>query len=326
VPPSYPAAPQPPSYQAGYPEQPPSYPPPPGGGYGVPTTYPGGMVGGDALVLPPGAPFAAWFAKVQEIGKRSWKSALIICAIGIAAPRAIAALISGAAGWSAGLSVTSLGTYGSFIGSFILAGFVTLIVSIAACYVAAAGWAAGTWALVQEAQTGQQANLGQAFQYGLKRATGLFPWTVLAAAAFTIASACLFLPGIYVAFGFSMFGFVALFERGKSPISRSFSLTHNSATIGPTLGKVGIAFGAYFVYSIIVGVIFGAITVAISVGAGFNASFGTNVAYGFVQAIAALLSAPAFAVLLIGLLPTYAELRAREAPLSTAQLQQELGA
>jgi hypothetical protein len=335
APPTYPVAPAapqpPPSYQAPG-DQASAYPPPPAhqeppSGHSVPSQYPAAMAGGwsDPLVLPLGAPFGAWFSKVQEIAKRSWKSALIITALGIAVPRALVTLISWTAGWGTGLSITGIGGVASAIGALFLGLLATLVFSIAACYVAAAGWAAGTWALVQEGQTGRPASIPAAFQYGMKRAMALFPWTVLAATAFTIGSFCLWLPGVYLAFGFSMFGFVVLFERGTNPVSRSFSLTHNSATIGPTLGKVGILFGVYLVYTLIVGLIFGAMSLAVGVAMGFSDSFGYNLGRGIIEAIGTLLTAPGLAVLLIGLLPTYAELRARQTPLSTAQLQQELG-
>jgi len=285
------------------------------------------MAGGsaDPLVLPAGSSFGAWFAKVQEVAKRSWKSALIICTLGIAVPSATVSLVSWLGGWGAGWSITSVGSLSAAIGSLFLGLLITLVASIAACYVAAAGWAAGTWALVREA-SGQPAAVGQAFAYGFKRAMALFPWTVLAAIAYTIGSACLFLPGVYFAFGFSLFGFVAIFERGQNPVSRSFGLTHKSDTIGPTLGKIGILFGVYLAYTLVIGLIFGAITVATAFATRGTGSFGYNFGYGLFDAISSLLAAPAFAVLLLGLLPTYAELRARETPLSTEQLQQELGA
>lgn len=300
---------------------PPTPPQPPAGGYSVPPQNIPPVGFSDPLVLAPGSSFGAWFTKVTEIAKRSWKSALIIATLGIAVPRAAVALAGSLGGLGTGLSVANLGGLGSAVGSLILGLLVTLLVGAVGCYIAAAGWAAGTWALVQEAATGRPANVGQAFGYGFTRATALFPWTLLAAVAFTVASACFFVPGIYVAFGFSMFGFAALFERSANPVARSFALTHNSATIGPTLGKVGILFGVYLVYTIIIGAIFGAMALAFALGTG---GFAYNLSYGLIQAVASLLSAPAFAVLLIGLLPTYAELRARQAPLSTAQLQQEL--
>jgi hypothetical protein len=152
----------------------------------------------------------------------------------------------------------------------------------------------------------------------------LFPWAVVAAVAFTIGSACLWLPGVYLAFGFSMFGFAALFERGQSPVSRSFSLTHNSATLGPTLGKIAILLGVSSVYLWIVRGIEGALEIGIIFGT--NRGFGADFANGFIELIGGLFITPVFALLLIGLLPTYAELRARETPMSTGRLQQELGA
>jgi hypothetical protein len=284
------------------------------------------MAGGvDPLVLAPGSSFGAWFNKVQEIAKRSWKSALIIATVGIAAPRALVTLITTVGDWTTTVSVTGLGAL-SFR-HLLVSLFITLILSIAAAYVASAGWAAGVWALVQEAATGRPANVADAFKYGLKRAMSLFPWAIAAGAAVTIGSFCLLLPGLYLAFGFSLFGFVALFERGVSPIGRSFSLTHNSATIGPTLGKVGILFGVYLAYTLVVGLIFGAIGagLGLALSGGFRNAFGFNLGLGLMQTIGTLLSGPALAVLLIGLLPTYAELRSRESSLSTPQLRQELG-
>ena len=45
-------------------------------------------------MLPPGSSYGAWFSTITEVAKRSWKSALIISAIGIAAPLAVLSLIS----------------------------------------------------------------------------------------------------------------------------------------------------------------------------------------------------------------------------------------
>jgi hypothetical protein len=108
-------------------------------------------------------------------------------------------------------------------------------------------------------------------------------------------------------------------------VSRSFSLTHNSATIGQTLGKIGILFGIYLVYSLIVGGIFTVIAAAVGLAMGLTGSTGYHIGFGVINAIGTLLLTPAIALLLIGLLPTYAELRARQSPLRTSQLKQELG-
>jgi hypothetical protein len=275
------------------------------------------------LVLGPGATYGAWFSKVQEVAKRSWKSALIICAIGIAAPYGVSGLVARLGRWGTGYGLLGIGSFFTALGTLLLGFLVALLFSIAGCFVAAAGWSAGTWALVQEAATGRPANIGKAFSYGAKRAMSLFPWTILAAVAFAIASACLWIPGLYIAFGFSMFGFVALFERGQNPVARSFNLTHNSATFGPTLGRIATLLGAASVYLWIVWAIEGALEVAIAFGT--RGTVGYNFGAGIVELIGGILAAPAFAVLLIGLLPTYAELRARESGgMTTARLLADL--
>lgn len=310
--------------------QPPYLPPPPpipAGEYAAPagaSAYPGGYI--DPLVLPPGSPFGAWIAKTQEVAKRSWKSALIITAIGIAAPRALLTLVQSLAevsGWVGGGAITQLRDLGSAFGSILFGLFITLVFAIGASFVAAAGWAAGTWALVQEAATGQAANIQEAFRYGLKRALSLWLWTILVGVMVTIGMCFCYLPGVYLAFALSMFGFVAIFERGQNPIGRSFQMTH--ANFGPTLGKVAILGAVAFIYTFIIGLIFGGIGVAVGLAIGYRSSFGYNVGFGIFSAIGALLSAPAYALALLGLLPAYAEIRAQEGSLSSsAQLQQEL--
>lgn len=280
-------------------------------------------------MLPPGAPLSAWFTIVLGIAKRSWKSALIIATIGIAVPRAIANLVAGLAGWGGSWSVFNLPFFFShmFDGASIIGLFFSIIACAAGCYLAAAGWAAGAWALVQEAATGRAANLSQAFGYGFKRATALFPWTVAAGAAFTVGYAVLLLPGLYIAFAVSLFGLVGVFERGGNPLLRSVRLTHNSATFGPTVLKVGVALVGYSILAGIAHGIFGLIGAIFGTASrlsGLNGAFDTT--FSIITAIGEIFTGPAFAVLLICLLPTYAELRAREnGGATTTQLQQHLG-
>jgi hypothetical protein len=276
---------------------------------------------GDPLTPPLGAPFGIWFSKVQEVARRSWKSALITTGVGIAVPFAIASFVAGLFDFSGTYLIFGLGSFFDALGDAVLGIMFSLILAVGACYVASAGWAAGTWALVQEAATGRPANVQQAFRYGQTRAMALFPWAVVAAVTFTIAQLCLYVPAIYAAFAFSLFGFVGLFERGQNPISRSAALTHRSATFGPTLGRIAILVGPAAVYLVIVRVIEAAIEAAVGIASGS----GSGVVFGLVEFIGALALTPVFALLLLGLLPTYAELRAREAPMSTSRLQHELG-
>jgi hypothetical protein len=273
-------------------------------------------------LVPAGSDFNSWFAKVQEVGKRSWKSALFTTGLGIAVPMAIATLIQDAGGFTTSLSVTSMGAFFSAIGSLFVGVLLSLIAYIGVAFVASAGWAAGTWALVQEANTGQPANINAAFQYGFKRASSMWLWAVIAGAAFFVGSACFFLPGLYFAFAASMFGFAIIFERSSNPLGRSFGMTHKD--IGPSLGKILLAFVPYYVVSLIVGIVFGAIALAIAFGTA--GGFGYNFSYGIIEAIGTLVRSVGFAALLIGLLPTYAQLRRLEgAPVTSASLGQELG-
>lgn len=100
----------------------------------------GSAPAGDPLVLPLGSSFGAWFAKVQEVARRSWKSALIISAIGIAAPYAISALFSQIFSWG-GYTFTRFNSLFDVFADLVLGWLVSLVIAIAGCYVAAAGWA-----------------------------------------------------------------------------------------------------------------------------------------------------------------------------------------
>jgi hypothetical protein len=275
----------------------------------------------DPLVLPSGSSYGGWFTTITEVAKRSWKSALFT-SLGVVVPLAIVSLIAYAMGAGGTLTIFLLFSHPglSFI-SFIGALFIKLLLTIVAAFVAAAAWAAGSWALVNEAKTGRTANIQEAYQYGLRRAMALFPWTVVAGFACVIALMFFYIPGLYLAFAFSMFGFVATFERGQQPLARSFNMLHRS--IGPSLARVGTLFGIFLVYNGIVSLIFGIFSITARVVAGNTPVYG--IGEGFLQMIATILLAPAVAVLMIGLLVTYAELRAQEAPTSTNDLATQLG-
>jgi hypothetical protein len=275
----------------------------------------------DPLVLPPGSSYGAWFSTITEVAKRSWKSALIISAIGIAAPLAIVTLISyvmGVGGTFTFFSVFSHPGLG-FVG-FVGAMFIKLVLLVAASFVAAVGWAAGSWALVQEAKSGQSANVNAAFQYGMKRAMRLFPWTVAAGLACVFGVFFFWIPGLFLAFAVSLFGFVAVFEPSPNPLMRSWNLVQKS--IGGSLARVGTLFGVYLVYFWVISLVVLVISLPFRIfTSGATRGFGV----GFFQMIGTLVLAPGIAFLLIGLFVTYAELRAQEGPTSTDTLADELG-
>jgi hypothetical protein len=275
----------------------------------------------DPLVLPSGSNYGGWFSAVMDVAKRSWKSALFT-SLGVVVPLAIVSLIAYAIGAGGTLTIFLLFSHpGLGFISFIGALFIKLVLTIAAAFVASAAWAAGAWALVTEAKTGRPANIQEAYQYGLRRAMSLFPWTVVAGFLCVIGLMFFYIPGLYLAFAFSMFGFVATFERGQQPLTRSLNMLHRN--IGPSLARVGTLFGIFLVYNGIVSLFFGIFTITTRVVAGNTPVYG--IGEGFIQMIATIVLAPAVAVLMIGLLVTYAELRAQEAPTSTDDLAAQLG-
>jgi hypothetical protein len=239
---------------------------------------------------------------VQEVGQAQWKSALFTTGLGIAAPLAIATLIRYTGGFNPAFSILSLDTVWDYFTSFIIGAFISLVAYIGVAFVASAGWAAGTWALVHEANTGQPADIRAAFQYGLKRAASLWPWAVITGAAYSSAASA-----------------SSARSTSRSPRrcsdswpsssgtptrwARSFSMTH--ADFGPSLGKILLCFVPFFLVSLIIGLIFGGIAIALAFGN--VGGFGYNLSLGIVWAIGSLVQVVGFSALLIGLLPTYAQ-------------------
>src|SRR5262245_57321361 len=94
-----PGAGEPDPYAASAPTPPPTPPAgpapagPPTGGYAAPPPPKPSYSGVADPLVPAGSDFNSWFAKVQEVAKRSWKSALFTTGLGIAAPMAVATLI-----------------------------------------------------------------------------------------------------------------------------------------------------------------------------------------------------------------------------------------
>lgn len=327
---------QPPGYTpppaGGYPPPPPAggYQPPPGSvpayGYttpGYPVPGPGGYAGGDPLVNPPGAGFQGWMRLVQETAKRSWKSVLIISLLGISLPAAIVSIAATVTNVSSYTSTNITQASDAFAGlATVLGGLaIVLLLSLAASFISAVGWAAGTWAITQEAATGQPADIRAAFSYGLSRALTLWLWWIVVGIMCVLGICACVLPMVYLSFATSMFGFVAIFERGKNPIGRSFGLTHNQ--FGTAIGRVAASFLPYLVFHFLfVVVIFGALGAAVV--ATTAGGVGYQIIQGVLELISAVLRGPVIGLTMIALYVTYAELRATEAPVNTQGLQASL--
>ncbi|MGC5289916.1 hypothetical protein [Micromonospora sp. DT231] len=308
---------------------------PPGSGpYGAVPWYPGSPVGwyppdygfdpNDPLVTPRGAGLAGWFNRCLGALRRSWRQLVPIMLLTQVLPAAVLAVIAlgldPTSRWEAqvgadpnpvlpdtfGVDLAGLLAVG--IGGSLLLGLVQAI-----------GWAAGSWVITQQA-SGQPGNLESALRYGVRRALGLWGWTLLISLIAGVGFCCCVLPGIYLTFALSMAGPVYLFER-RDPIGRSFRMFHDR--LGLLLGRVALVALAVIVVNVITGALEGAGTPLF--GTDPLRSPGTAAGVVAVIGVTAVLALPAHLAQMIGLLVTYAEQRAHEAPVNTAGLAAELG-
>ncbi|GAA3756879.1 hypothetical protein [Micromonospora maritima] len=308
--PGYPGQPMP---GAPYPAQ-----PTPAGHYGwYPAVDPD-----DPLVTPPHAGVAGWFARCTGTVRRSWRQLLPIVLLTQCVPAAIISVLSlylvptdepvtgpdGAPVLPDGYLEHVFAFYG-----------VVMLAALLFGPVQAAGWGAGTWVVARQA-AGEPAGLGAALRYGLRRALGLWGWTIVASLLITVGACLCLLPGVYVGFAVALFGPVYLFER-QEPIGRAWRMFHQR--FGMVLGRVALVMCALLaatvldlVVSTVSGVVFGADP---------TSAPGTTVGAVALAVVGAALAAPAYLAQLVGLVVAYAEQRAQEGPVNAARLAAELG-
>ncbi|MEU8421598.1 hypothetical protein AB0C15_12050 [Micromonospora sp. NPDC048835] len=308
---------------------------PPGSGpYGGQPWYPGQPVGwyppgygfdpNDALVTAPGAGLGAWFNRCGGALRRGWRQLVPIMLLTQVLPAAVLSVLSlgldPSAEWAAQSGSNPTPVLPDNFAVEVLSLLVVLVGgSVVVGLVQAVGWASGTWVITRQA-AGQPASLESALRYGLRRALGLWGWTLLVSLLIGVGICFCVLPGVYLAFALSMAGPVYLFER-HNPIGRSFRMFHDR--LGLLLGRVALVALAVIVGTLIPGGLEGVGTSAF--GTDPFASAGTAVGAVVVIGITAVLALPAHLAQLIGLLVTYAEQRAHEAPVNTAGLAAELG-
>jgi hypothetical protein len=297
--------------------------------------------------------------KVFEVLKRSWLSATIITALGIALPLAIIWIIPSFVEHGYFAFAAQGDYWGVFVnnffdgfnlsgGSYFLFLVLLLIAFCAAAYVVAAGWAAAVYAVVHQAG-GQKVSVGQAMSYGMRRSKDLWLWVVIAGVVLAVAYSLFVIPYLIGLFLLSMFGFATLFERSKSPLLRSVQLATGprSALLAP---RVGTLIGVVFIYNLIIQAIMHAIATSAAESAaqaaqqnvlnGLQTGNLTNLLNGgsvtdflpsyigssiTLAIVGALFAIPTFVIAVTGLTVSYAEVRAADGPTSTAQLQAELG-
>ncbi|MFF0720270.1 hypothetical protein [Micromonospora sp. NPDC003816] len=301
-----------------YPGQP--YPTSPYGGYPQPGY---GLDPASPLVNPPGAGVGGWYARCVGALRRGWSLLLPIVLLTQVLPAVVLAVlalvIDPTARWEEQLADDSSALPSGFwadslvwVGSLFGAG---LIASLVQCV----GWAAGTWVIARQA-AGTPVDLGAAMRYGVRRALGLWGWTLLFGMIVLFGLCLCFLPGIYAVFALAMVGPVYLFER-DNPIGRSHQMLRQR--LGLLLGRLALVIGAVIAVSLVAAAIeqVGLLLIGTGPMETRTVTAGTVV----VTVLAALLTLPGQLAQLVGLVVTYAEQRGHEGPVNDAQLAHELG-
>jgi hypothetical protein len=268
----------------------------------------------DPLVTPPGAGVGAWWARLLATLGGTWRLLLPLAVVGVGVP---SALFNGlnqlvvsrmmkpvSPDASPDVLLDSVLTdllpalgFG-LLGSLVISVFTSLV------------WGAASW-IIARWGAAQPVAVGPALAYGVRRLPRVFGWGLVVSLIVLVGVCFCVLPGLYFAFALSLALTVAVFER-VNPISRSFGLTH--ARFGTALGRILIVVAAYGVPAIAVAVVQEVVLTAI----GLDAASG---APGFlVPLVLTLVASPLYLVLWVGILVTYAELRAWEAPLTSGGL------
>ncbi|MET8911073.1 hypothetical protein [Micromonospora sp. NPDC004551] len=321
------AAPLPGAAYPGHPLPGGTYPghPMPGAGYPVPGQPYGwhpGLDPQDPLVTPPHAGIGAWFSRCGGALRRGWRQLLPIMLLTQTVPAAAIAVISLA------LAPTEQPVTGPDGAPVLPSGYFEHVFAFYGAVLLAAlifgplqstGWAAGTWVVARQA-AGEPVGVGAALRYGLRRALGLWGWTIVASLLIAVGACFCLLPGLYAAFAFALFGPIYLFER-QEPIGRAWRMFHQR--FGMVLGRVALVICVLIAAAVLDGVL-GLINQLVF-GVDPMAAAGTAAGAVALAVAGAVLATPAYLAQLVGLVATYAEQRAQEGPVNAARLAAELG-
>lgn len=283
------------------------------GGFGVSEPA---YSGPDPLVPPSGSGISGWFDWVRATLARSWRLLGLILLVTVAAPQIVLSLLGFGIGQAINLDAVEVDgpvevERPEFALGFALA---VLVVIVAFGFVSALGWAAGIWAVTQQA-AGRYVTLPTALRAGLARALPMFGWAVVAVLLVAIGLILCIVPGLYVGVATSLFAFVVMYERGTGAIRRSFSLVHTA--FGAVLGRVALLFLSWIIINFLVSCALGAITAGAAIAVGTTAASGLQLVG---DVVASLIDTAMNAVLIVGLLITYTQVRAGHEPLSTPAL------
>jgi hypothetical protein len=315
-----------------YPSVPPeAHPQVPTTGYQLPPAYgqyalpfhPGPY---DPLVPEPGSAFDGWWSRVLAVFRANVGMLVVIFLLLSGLPSvlfSVALLATGAMSSLISYDEQGIPHIDTELVPALFCGIFTFV--LISSFLSALGWAAGIQAVTARA-AGQQVTIGNALRAGLRRAAPLWGWYLLAGLITTVGVCACVLPVFYLGFAVSLFSFPVIFERGRNPIGRSFSLIH--ANFGPALGRVALLAGIYAGVALAVS-LGGTVLVAVISGGSGPSSLpqpgqtvtGAGIAAQIVSSvIQGAVGLPLSAFLLVGLMITYTQLRRIEEPITTQQL------
>jgi hypothetical protein len=192
------------------------------------------------------------------------------------------------------------------MGEYLPAALQLAVVSIVAGLISAVAVAISVQ-LVILAATGRPVSIAVAFRLGIRRVPAVIGWGALAGLVYVGAALACFLPVIYVGAALMVLPVVVTLERGAG-IGRAFSLFH--ADLGTSISRTATMFGLSIAGLIMFAVI-GAIGAAVIGGA----------AGPVVSQLVSSVGGLAIGILITPLVvTTYADMRARREPFSTAYL------
>jgi hypothetical protein len=199
-----------------------------------------------------------------------------------------------------------------------LTGFVGVELAASAVVAVATsiGWVA-VLRLMADQAAGRPASVGAALRYGVRRGPLLWGWYLLVYLVVMVGLCACVVPGVYLAVALSLIAPIVTFERGEPAFTRSFRLVHSN--FWPTVGRLLLLGLAVGVVTYLVSCIFGAAT-GVSSGLSAPAQQPGVLALSVDVLLSSLVALPITLVEVAGVLVTYAELRGRQEPLTSADL------
>lgn len=288
--------------------------PVPADGYAVPphSSYQGG--GGHKepewgpLVPPPQGGLSALWHRLTETLQRSGRTVAQILLLTVGLPQIAGGIwvelfttrLPGGTEpptWSDGQLATAMGGWAVFM----------LLWTLVTVWLSAWGWAASIVAITEQA-VGAELTVGRALRLGARRMWSMTGWYLLYGLMVLLGLGCLVVPGLYLMVAGGLFSLVVIYE-GQGGIGRSFALVHSA--FGAALGRIGLVWLFLFSAYCVLGTCLS--------GLGFSTS--TSASFRVVgDVIGSLVGVLLLPVVVIGLLLTYTQLRARSEPLTTDQL------